>query len=48
VRHALVVAVAVLLWRAEPGLFAWDATGFRTLCIFTFVIAVLTLAPRRG
>jgi hypothetical protein len=47
-RHALVVVAAVLLYRARPDLFAWDAAGFRTLLAFTAVIVVLTLAPRRG
>jgi hypothetical protein len=48
VRHAAVVAVAVLLWRAQPGLFAWDATGFRTFLVFTVLIAVVTVIPGRG
>jgi hypothetical protein len=45
-RHALVVAVAVLLWRARPDLFAWDAAGFRTLLVFTVIVVVATVVPR--
>jgi hypothetical protein len=43
-----VVVAAVLLWHARPDLFAWDATGFRTLLIFTVIVVVVTVAPRRG
>lgn len=47
-RHGVLIAVAVLLYRARPDLFGWDEAGFRTFLVFTAIIVVLTIAPRRG
>jgi hypothetical protein len=47
-RHVLVIAAAVLLYRGDPHLFGWNATGFRTLLVFTVITVVVTLVPRSG
>jgi len=46
-RHAAIVAVAVVLWRAHPAWFAWNATGFHTLLLFLAAIVVATIVPVR-
>lgn len=44
----MLIAAAVLLYRARPGLFALDATGFRTLLVFTVITVVITVVPWSG
>lgn len=46
-RFAGLIAVAVLLYRARPDLFTLDATGFRTLAVFSIVTVVLVIIPGR-
>jgi hypothetical protein len=41
-----IIAVAVLLYRAHPALFAWNATGFHTFLAFAVVIATVAFWRR--
>ena len=43
-----VVLIAIGLYKVHPAWFAWNATGGRTLLIFTIIIVVLVCIPRTG